>query len=481
MLDEKLKSLIESRRIISPLDLITKYKQHMLASANDYVLALAIQDANMSISTKSRDNMCIEMGLEAAVIQGDVTFPFHFDFQTHLYSFVTCAGQTDRSNSLGIVFTPLHWNVLVFIIFCLLLLLALLSFDFGRFNLSWISKMSISLILGSVGCEVVIRRKFVKTKTLIWLLVLWSFIGIMIGNLYQARLTQSLISPLKYNQNLSLVELIDGNFKILLIPRTIMDLSAFESSPLKDLPIAKYSFCVATKFCKQLLFEKILSTDSLKKVKKMTVKKTTHCISNPWNCPHIFSTGKLNVLKLFERISLAINYSSLVRQLSSCEKNTVFVHNRLEMYKVVKPKLPKISRLYRRKFKYLPFSDRTVKFQVYACFLKVENLVKPILKRYLEYGLYTSWVNLVSLLIFRWNTGTTEHGDDLANTIVLDEKFLGIIFVGLSAYAFSIAVLSCELIFSHRKANTLTQIFLCIKSRARKFVEYLMLQFGKKM
>jgi len=80
---------------------------------------------------------------------------------------VTCAGQIDGTYSLKIVFTPLHWNMLVFIIFFVWLWLPNLSFGFGRFDLRYIAKMSISLILVSVGCEVAIKEKLVGMKTLV--------------------------------------------------------------------------------------------------------------------------------------------------------------------------------------------------------------------------------------------------------------------------------------------------------------------------
>jgi len=121
----------------------------------------------MSSSVNSQDNKCSEMGIEYAFARGDVTCPFHFNFQTHLYGFVTCAGQIDEGISLGIVSIPLHWNVWIFIFFSALLLLAILSFGFGRFDWGWIGKMSISLILGSVGCEFAIRSELVRKKTLV--------------------------------------------------------------------------------------------------------------------------------------------------------------------------------------------------------------------------------------------------------------------------------------------------------------------------
>lgn len=77
-------------------------------------------------------------------------------------------------------------------------------------------------------------------------------------------------------------------------------MSVVENSAPKDLPEQKYVYCVITTFCKQLLFQKLTAVGSVHRV-------TNHCINKHWNCSHIFSTGELNILKLFEWISLVKN------------------------------------------------------------------------------------------------------------------------------------------------------------------------------
>ena len=115
-------SLIESNTLISPLDLLTHARQmtqNIRVSPDDWVLASALHHANISVKIGSEfydDNpsiICIEMALKNALLITDVTFLYDFDFNMQLYSFVTCAGQSEESIFLATIFTALHWNILV--------------------------------------------------------------------------------------------------------------------------------------------------------------------------------------------------------------------------------------------------------------------------------------------------------------------------------------------------------------------------------
>jgi len=451
---------LKSKEIISPLDFWTKNRYAVIISAEKWVLAFAIIDANMSVVTGISNPDILpfsldEINLNVSLIDGDATYLFDFDFEKQLYSFVTCAGLIDESNALGVVFTPFNLKVWILVLFSTLLLVANLLFSFGKWNFIWIVEKSISLILGALGFEVSIRRESFKNKYLLCCLVLWSFIGIMIGNLYQAQLTESLILPLKYNQNLTLFELIDKDFKILSIPST----KAGEASFLQNFnsPIMKYHFvCRQVEFCKQLFEDQFFLS-----------RPSTVCVLNPYSCPDDFP----NILKLPELIMFPRSHTVLVNQLLSCEANTVFIHNRRDMYKVVKPKLPKVSRKYRRELKYFDIMDNALQNKVYVSVQNVENLLTPILKKYVQHGLYKSWADLASKMIFRWNTeGTSEHIDDLENTIGLTGKFLGVLYAGLSVYGFLIILLVCERIFYYIKTTSLTEsgifrLLLQIKKR----------------
>ena len=267
--------------------------------------------------------------------------------------------------------------------------------------------------------------------------------------MYQARLTESLISYQENTLNLTLKELIDKEFKILLFQDKKTGWMNIEGTEFKDLLMFKFAVCFSTRFCKQLFLNQFLDPN-----KNSEFSKNLHCVTTPWKCPYLFSDLKFNILKIPQLLMIATNYSFLVSQLSSCKDNTVLIHNRPELHKIVKPKLPKASHRYRKKFKYLPILSSTLEDTVYACDQDVENLITFTLKKYVQHGLYTAWVNLASMLMFSWNTGTNEHSEDLANTITLNSKFLGIIFAGLSAYALSIVVLACEQIWFYCMTST---------------------------
>jgi len=105
-------SLIESNTLISPLDLLTHARQmtqNIRVSPDDWVLALALHHANISVKRGSEyydDNpsiSCAEMALKSALSITDVTFLYDFDFNMQLYSFVTCAGQSEESIFLATI------------------------------------------------------------------------------------------------------------------------------------------------------------------------------------------------------------------------------------------------------------------------------------------------------------------------------------------------------------------------------------------
>lgn len=317
------------------------------------------------------------MNLNLVLSHGNGHVTLFFNFERQLYSFVTCAGQTNESASFGIFFTVFDWKVWISLICCVFFLFGIVVFSSGIWEFSWITEMNISLILGSLGNQVSIRRDIMRKKSLVCFLVFLSFIGLIFGNLYQARLTESLILPLKYDQNLTLVDLIDQYFKILLIQ--FKSSNYIKDSPQEDPKTARLEYCLSSRFCRNLFLQQLLDEDN--------PKKSLNCSRSPWNCPHLFANGKSNILKLPQLVSMPRNFSFSVGQLSSCKKNRVFIHYRFEMYQVVKPKLPKVSRTNKREFKYSPISDHTLPITVFASMSDVENLMTPILNKYVQHGL----------------------------------------------------------------------------------------------
>jgi len=70
----------------------------------------------------------------------------------------------------------------------------------------------------------------------------------------------------------------------------------------------------------------------------------------------------------------------------------------------------------------------------------------------MEHGLYNSWVNLASMLTFRWNTGMKHNEFDLQQIITLDKKFVSLIYIILITHAFSIVVFAAECVY-YRKLS----------------------------
>jgi len=248
-------ALIMSNIIVSPLDFL-QHSKRPIQSPEILVLALAIRDANMTTPSDCED--CIvcsnDFSLESAMNDGATSLFFGFNFENRLFSFVTCAGQLDEIYSFWVLFALFHWTLWISIISCVFLLLIMLALC-RHWDYNWMTdSSSISLVLGSLGCEIIIRN-IVKGKRLVYFIILWSLIGILIGNLYQARLTESLILPRKYIQNQTLVELIDQNFTILMTT----DIGADQGSQLGR----SHGNCFGTQFCRPLVLEHVMDRGNL--------------------------------------------------------------------------------------------------------------------------------------------------------------------------------------------------------------------------
>ena len=477
--------LATSKRAVSPLDMFNKYRSmtdipDFHFDLNEWILASLIHDANMTARTNMMNNnnlnkyACEEKTLDN-LLPGDATFLSNFNFERQLFSFVTCAGQTIESDSLGMIFTPLHWNVWVLIVFGALLLLVILTWRSGIWDLGMMMRTNISLILASLGCEVGIRRELVTKNILACLLVFWSLIGIIIGNLYLARLTESLISPIKYDPNITFAKILDEKFKILLIQDKKIHAPSAARNLLWSLPGFRLLSCQSSQFCHIFIRNYFINNEE-------SSEQAINCKNEVLGCNQLTTNISL-VGKVLDLIMYPKNYRVLIRHLSSCDENAVFIHNRVDMREFVKPKLPKFSLKYRREFQHSHNSDLIFPRKIiYATTEDVEYLISPMLKKYFQHGLYHCWANVASLLMFRWNTGTNEHTDENANTIVLDAKFLRIIFVTLSAYGFSMVVLVCEWIIYYRNSTNLKKsgifrLFLRIERMASILVENLMLKF----
>jgi len=441
--------VIMSTGIHSPLEFL-KYSNSPIVNTQFLVLALAMRDANLTavffLGNKCTScYKCFEFPLDTALTDAGTTLPFQFHTENQVFSFVTCSGRLKNSNSLGILLESFNWKIWICVFSCIVFFLTYMILGSGHWNFIENVKTSISLVLGALGGEI-LASSVLDHKKCARFLLLWGFLGILFGSLYQARLTKSLTVPSKYISNLTLVDVVDRNYTVLLISDADRKLPHFE-----DIDEHSYKLCLRLRFCRQLLIDTILNEG-----RDQESLKDKGC-KNPLKCEKLFG-GKLHIRKFPQLIVNAKNYRFLVSQLSSCSKNVLFIHNRQEMHKVVKPKLPRIVKNYRREFIYSPLSDNLLPTPVMACFTYVSNqLVQPVLKKYIEHGLYNIWADLSSMLSFRWNTGMKEEVD-LTEIIKFDEKFVSIIFIFLIAHAFSLIVLVREL-FKYRVGLTAKRIY----------------------
>jgi len=107
--------------------------------------------------------------------------------------------------------------------------------------------------------------------------------------------------------------------------------------------------------CRQLVLETALDVE---RNWDLLRKNDGACESNilSWNCKELFAE-KPHIRALPSIVVNAENYSFLLSQLSLCSQNVLLIHNRQDLLKFVKPKLPRIVQNHRREFKYLPLSD----------------------------------------------------------------------------------------------------------------------------
>ena len=186
-----------------------------------FVFALAIRDVNMTAlyPLTQECTSCYlwhELPLHVALTDGGHTFPFDFHSDKQVFSFVTCSGQVEDTNALGTLLEPFDWTIWITILSCVTLFLAYICLSSGQYNMDSNAKNCISLVLGALGCAILIADVIRHGKLAVFLLV-WSWIGILVGNLYQAQWTESLILPLQYNTTLTLVDIVARNFTVLLI------------------------------------------------------------------------------------------------------------------------------------------------------------------------------------------------------------------------------------------------------------------------
>ena len=456
--DDETLNLILSDKITSPLEYL-RLADSPIESTEGLIMLLAIRKANMTgyrmdSACGFHCNRCLKMAVELAIIFGYIlVFPFGFESESNFFSLLTCSGETEQNYTLTIIFEPFHSLIWIFILSCVFLLLATNVVISTFRNFTSIVYSGILLVLGTFGYDIS-GLSDVKKSRFFCFFILWSFVGILIGNLYQARLTESLVMPQEFSPFDTVQQLVDQNFTILIISDSKYEAALPPNPNLLELQKYWLQRCYKTQFCEQIIRNQEYNS---------TVNRFIDlpCLENILDCEKYF-LGKSYLKRLPELITIVKNYTSLMSQLSSCLKNVVFIHSRREMHKIVKPKMPNVVSTYRREFKYLPLPDDTVINQPMICFTEGVRLIELIVRRYVEHGIYASWANLASILMFHWNTGVKQRDDEEYKTYTskLDEKFVSILFTLLCAYAFAMIAFVLECLFSPgRKKRVLIPVW----------------------
>jgi len=101
--------------------------------------------------------------------------------------------------------------------------------DKDDFNFGTIVYRGISLLVGVLGAKIAILNGL-KIKKIKFFVVFCTFIGILVGNLYQGVLTETLIFPKPYETNLTLGDMVRWNFTFILIPESMSQTQLYENA-----------------------------------------------------------------------------------------------------------------------------------------------------------------------------------------------------------------------------------------------------------
>jgi len=94
-------------------------------------------------------------------------------------------------------------------------------------NLDITTYCGITLLVGALGAGLSNLNGFKRTKFLFFVII-WTFFGILLRNLYQGVLTETVIFPKQYETNLTLESMIRKNFTLMMIPELSEDSEGYE-------------------------------------------------------------------------------------------------------------------------------------------------------------------------------------------------------------------------------------------------------------
>jgi len=459
-LPRELVRLINSKLLSSPLEYL-KFNFLQILSTSEIVFALSVSDANLSFEhsesfiKEAKKNLafCRHGLFHETMNNRDLNFPFPFQLDDGLFSFVTCSGTEDETYSFKILLSPFLWPIW----FCILglagLILAVMTMLVRpKFHSSMVAYHGISLLFGGLGAGI-LDMNGLKPRKIKILLLLWTAVGILVGNLYQGRLTETLIFPRQYESNLTLEGMVRRNFTLLLIPEATLQTQVFENAiknNVIDSLFWDYSKGLTTKFFRRMVRSFVFKFKTGKSyndlVKNVCKQKLKNC--ETWKT--IFA-AKPYIPRIPELLKSSVNSNMLLKELSRCAANSAFIHDRKEMMKIFKPKLPKVVYSYRREFKFVPLANNIVDgIEIFACKGNFGNAVHPYIKKYLESGLSDMWERFAGILKFRW---TSMKKSENVNIVTLDGKFVAVILTFSAAYAFYIIVFGAEIFQCKKNVN----------------------------
>ena len=407
---------IHSNLVSSPLDYINYInKGSKILSVYEMVFSFSVFDANMSFTYRKAyaDNgemsvtFCRETPFYSIMRIRNLNFPFSFIYDDNFFSFLTCSGKEDSGFSPKILFSPLLWLTWLCIFGCVGLIAALVTIvGDEKFDFSMMVDQGISLFVGTFGSEISIRNDM-KMKKIKALVLLWTFVGILLGNLYQGVLTETLIFPKQHETNITLESMVRQNFTLILTPEMSLKTQAFEDALKKnviDSLFYKYSQAIMTKFFRRLIRSFVFRLMSGSAYQNLVVNVCDKKLANCKNWTQVFA-AKPYIPRISELFKPSVNSRSLLTELSRCTANTAFIHDRTEMMKTFKPKLPKVVHSHRRELKFVHLPDDILNsIEVFVCEADLGNVVQPYIKKYVESGLHERWERFARILKFRWTS-----------------------------------------------------------------------------
>jgi len=229
-------SLINDRQLPhSPFEYMQeKIYRQIIINIKDMMYALSISQSNLTLfddwpnMTENTIASCVEMD-----IRFQQNSEGHTDFNMHTvlgashikyFSYLTCMMTGSESEDVlqwNMTLLPIPWETWV-ILFIVPSILIMLIWFFEKSHLYHCICQYISILLGIMGSAM--KLKVSNTHLVTALVIFWGFIGLLVSNLYQARMVEILIAPSQDpSSNLTFEQMVESNHTFIYIPKNIYE------------------------------------------------------------------------------------------------------------------------------------------------------------------------------------------------------------------------------------------------------------------